>query len=719
MLGPGEGTCVVRKRVTSAGTCHVTTARRRGAKVLVADLDGTLLGGDAADRRVLYAALARHPEVTVVFATGRGLASVRDVLRDPEVPRPRWIIADVGATVVEGADLCPVEPIQTALRAGWPGTAVVREALRGFPALTYQAGVAQDGRCSFQLPPEQLSGELTDTVEALGCTWSYSAGRYFDVLPRNASKGAALTALAESQGWAMESVLVAGDSLNDLTLYQAAARGVIVGNAEPALRAAVPASTWVHRPEQHGAGAILDALAELGWASRGARLVVGYHRPPVQWTREHGWQPPSSPNGILPTLRSIFSAAASLDGIWVTTAVLDTAEHAAHLQGHDTGMPLSFVALSPVEWTGYFHRSCKDTLWPVLMSQPRLMRFEPLEWEHYRTVNERFARHIGDRASPGATVWLHDYNLWLVPGHLHTSRPDLRVGLFHHTPFPTPEMFSSLSVATEIRASLARLDWAGFHTATFAENFRQTMAGEPRSPRIGVHPLGVDRDTIEELVRSRGPRPASTRDPLVLSVERLDYTKAPVLKVDAIGSLLERRPDLRGHLRFRLICPPPERGITAYDTTRTQLERRVDEINREWGQGGWSPIEYLPRAVSFNEVIDNYLAADVFWVTSLQEGMNLTAKEFITTHAAAGLSGVLVVSRNAGVAHELAPAAVLTDPTSPQDLITKLELALALSPEQRRQRLATLADLLQHHQPRDWATQILTAISQAPPARTT
>lgn len=114
-------------------------------RVLAGDLDGTLLGGDVPDRERLHAALARHPEVTVVFATGRGAPAVRQALRDRLLPRPRWIIADIGATVVDGVDLSPVEPLQTRLRAGWPGTEPVRAALARFPALSYQHDAAQDG----------------------------------------------------------------------------------------------------------------------------------------------------------------------------------------------------------------------------------------------------------------------------------------------------------------------------------------------------------------------------------------------------------------------------------------------------------------------------------------------------------------------------------------------------------------------------------------------
>jgi predicted mannosyl-3-phosphoglycerate phosphatase (HAD superfamily) len=216
-------------------------------RILAADLDGTLLGGNATDRWRLLASLTRRPDVTVVFATGRGRTAVREVLRDLLLPRPRWIIADIGATVLDGVDLTPVESLQTALRAGWPGTGRVRAALRRFPTLRYQDDVVQDGRCSFYLQPDQLTADITDAVAALGCRWIYSADRYFDVLPLGASKGSALLALARLQDWSVDSILVAGDSLNDLSLFGLGAHGVIVGNAEPALASAVPARDAVHR----------------------------------------------------------------------------------------------------------------------------------------------------------------------------------------------------------------------------------------------------------------------------------------------------------------------------------------------------------------------------------------------------------------------------------------------------------------------------------------
>ncbi|OPC77109.1 glucosylglycerol-phosphate synthase [Embleya scabrispora] len=686
--------------------------------VLVTDLDGTLLGGTDAERRRLHGLLSRHPQITVVFATGRGLASLREVLADPLVPGPRWIIADVGSSVADGRDLSTVTHVQSRLREGWPGATRVRDALSGFPTLMYQEGVAQDGRCSFHLRPGDLTGELVAAVAALGCSWAYSADRFFDVLPPRAGKGAAVRALAHAQGWALTDVLVAGDSLNDLSMFGIGAHGVVVGGAEPALDRAVAGDERVYRTERHGAAGIAAGLRNLGWVEPEHALVVGYHRPPRVWTST-GWRAPTSPNGILPTLGAVLGAERGDDraasALWVAGAVVDDELSDPDIGDHDLRPAMSLQRFEGAAWSAYFHRACKETLWPALMSQPERMRFDGAAWSAYRTVNRRFAEHIADRAAEGATVWLHDYNLWLVPGLLRSARPDLRVGLFHHTPFPPVRVFDALPVAAEVRASLTALDWAGFHTEGFAANFRAALGGTDVAPRVGVHPLGVDREAIDALVRARGSHAGSGTGSLVLSVERLDYVKAPERKVAAVAALLAADPALHGRLRFRLVCPPPEPGITAYDSTRVALEHRIADVNDRYGTATWQPVEYLPHNLSFVEVVDEYLAADVFWVTSLQDGMNLTAKEFVAAQSAAGGSGVLVLSRHAGAAVQLGGGALLTDPCSPIDLVRVLRRALRMPRRERGARMTRLSAALGREHPRHWAAAIIAAIEGGAP----
>ncbi|WP_123457936.1 trehalose-6-phosphate synthase [Streptomyces sp. PanSC19] len=681
-------------------------------RVLVADLDGTLLGGEPRDRQRLFEALRRHPEIVVVLATGRSLESVRDLLRDdPLVPSPRWIIGDVGASVVDAARMTRLDDLEERLRAGWPGAGPVREALRRFPRLVYQ-DVPQDGRCSFYLAPEDLDDEVTGAVEELGCSWSYASGRFFDVLPARAGKGQALRLLAERQGWPREALLVAGDSLNDLSLFRLGAHGVVVGGAEPALAARVPVGGLVEITDLPGAAAVTHALRRLGWLER-RTVVVGYHRPPVHW-RDGRWQAPSSPNGVLPTLRAALTDE-GLDAVWAAAHVGATRPPAPapELTGD---LSLSLLPVTENRWAGYFHRVCKETLWPALVAQPHLIEDRPGHWPDYEKVNAAFADHISSLAATGATVWLHDYNLWLVPELLKRRRPDVTVGLFHHTPFPHPDVFGRIPAADRLRASLARLDWAGFHTADCADNFHQVLTGTATDlPRVGVHPLGIDHRAVAALARTRRPRREDEAVQLVLSVERLDYAKAPVHKIHALAALLHQDPALRERVRFRLICPPPESGIHAYDTTRAELERAVAAVNDRWRTPSWQPVEYVPHNLDFAEIVDHYLAADVFWVASLADGMNLTAQEYVTARTATARPGVLVLSRHAGIAQHLAGAALLTDPHQPDDLVRTLHEALSMTTAQRRRHLTEVSARMRFPAPAAWARNVIAAIRAARP----
>ncbi|MGW0551336.1 HAD-IIB family hydrolase [Streptomyces altiplanensis] len=686
-------------------------------RVLVADLDGTLLGGSPHERQQLFDVLNREPGITVVFATGRSLTSVQSLLRDdPLLPRPQWIIADVGSSVIDAKRLVHAHALEARLRAGWPGAARVRAALEAFPYLVYQEQVHQEGRCSYYLRPEDLTDELIAAVRALGCSWSYASGRYFDVLPSRAAKGSALRLLAHTHRWPRQAILAAGDSLNDLSLFRLGTHAVVVANAEPALIAQAPASTRVHHSALDGAAAVLEGLERLGWPMRRS-VVIGYHRPPVRWANGV-WQAPSSPNGILPTLQAALTDE-GLGAVWAAAHVGEAPPPPRPAAG---GPTLSLLPMPPDRWAGYFHRTCKETLWPALMSQPGLIRHQPAHWADYEAVNTDFARHIASLAEQDATVWLHDYNLWLVPAVLKAGRPDLTIGLFHHTPFPPPDVFRRIPAADQLRDSLACLDWAGFHTPDSADNFRRLLAGTAvPAPHIGVHPLGIDRRAVTHLARARaGTQPHRENDgpQLVLSVERLDYAKAPIHKIRALNTLLTEEPALRQQVHYRLICPPPEPGIHAYDTTRIALEDAITRINHRWSTANWQPVDYIPHNLDFSEVVDHYLAADVFWVTSLADGMNLTAQEYISTRHATRRPGVLILSRHAGIAQHLGTAALLTDPLLPHDLVDTLRAALTMPADTRATHLTRLAALLDTPAPTDWADTVISAIRASAAPRT-
>lgn len=199
--------------------------------LLATDLDGTFLAGDPAKRHQLYQLINLHPEIDLAFVTGRGLEYVLPLLSDPTIPTPDYIICDVGATVVDGETLHPIQPLQAEIEMKWPGEHQIEEMMGDFPEFIRQ-DVPQERRCSYFGESEHVSEKLHQIADELGCDLLYSAGRYLDFLPRGVNKGSTLLGLVEHLGLSVDEVLVAGDTLNDLSMYQFDFPGVCVGRSE-------------------------------------------------------------------------------------------------------------------------------------------------------------------------------------------------------------------------------------------------------------------------------------------------------------------------------------------------------------------------------------------------------------------------------------------------------------------------------------------------------
>ncbi|UYQ95756.1 HAD family hydrolase [Chitinophaga horti] len=240
--------------------------------LLATDLDGTFLGGSTVARQQLYMLLRKRRDIQLVYVTGRGLSSVEPLIAEEGIPTPAYIIGDVGATIVNGWTLQPVMPLQAPIAAVWPGCDVVRNQLRGIPGLLYQ-DVPQERRCSFYLKEASLLPTIREQLAGLNCDVIYSAGKYLDVLPAGVNKGTSLMALVDLLDVDPVTVLVAGDSLNDLAMYHCGYKGVVVGNCEQALAVATHALPDVICAQADGAGAILEAMGHFALPDRKPELV--------------------------------------------------------------------------------------------------------------------------------------------------------------------------------------------------------------------------------------------------------------------------------------------------------------------------------------------------------------------------------------------------------------------------------------------------------------
>ena len=739
--------------------------------LLATDLDGTFLAGNPENRHRLYQLITAHPEIKLVFVTGRGLEVVLPLLADPTIPAPDYIICDVGATVVEGGTLQPVQPLQSTIEANWPGERAVADAMARFDGLERQE-VPQQRRCSYFCSAEAVTPEIEGVAEQLGCDVLYSAGLYLDLLPRGVNKGSTLRGLVEQLGVDPGEVLVAGDTLNDLSMYEQGFKGVCVGESEPALLQATRDRALVLHSRHVGCGGILEAISQFGFLgplgvdaeirreleTRGkSSLVMVYHRLPYEEAFEDGRllrRRPTSPNGIIPTLLSFFSDGKR--GSWVAWSIHDPRKALPFETHTDVDrerypqLTAARVALTKHDVDIFYKRFSKEAFWPTLHTFWERAVFREEDWAVFVRVNHLFAERTAAEAAEGAVVWLHDYNLWMVPAYLRELRPDVRIAFFHHTYFPSADVFNVLPWRREIIGSLLQCDYVGFHIPRQAENFVDVTRGvapvkvlETRScaPRyltygcavgldemttaievhgrrigLGAHPVGLDVGRVKQVLEQDETTAlmADLRRQLagirvILSVERLDFTKGTLEKLLAFESLLDEYPELQGKVSLLTVCVPAASEMTIYDELQGQIEQAVGRINGRFSRVGWTPVQFFFRAFPFEEVVAYYAMADVMWITPLRDGLNLVAKEFVATQGLTQGRGVLVLSEFAGAAAEL-HGAVLTNPHDPSDLRDKLYFGITLNRAEAEGRLRELFGIVQHNDIHRWGQDFLDAV---------
>ncbi|WP_061237850.1 glucosylglycerol-phosphate synthase [Ectopseudomonas composti] len=738
--------------------------------LLATDLDGTFLAGNPEDRLSLYQTIAAHPEIKLAYVTGRSLEAVLPLLADPTLPQPDYIIADVGATLVHGDSLQPIQQLQSLVDTRWPGETQVAGAVEPF-GLERQ-DVPQARRCSYFCTPEQAANpQLRQIADELGCDLLYSAELYLDFLPKGVNKGSSLQALADWLELSHDQVLAAGDTLNDLSMLSSSFHGVCVGQSETALLEATHSHSRTLHAERPGCGGILEAFAHFGFlgehgiaaerrqaAQPGkAELVMVYHRLPYEEYRNAAGKlqrrRPTSPNGIIPTLLSFFGDGRP--GSWVAWAVHENDDEP--FDSHTTvdaerypKLTAARVKLSKEEVDIFYKRFSKEAFWPTLHTFWERATFNEDDWQVFCKVNRAFAERTALEAAEGAIVWLHDYNLWMVPAYLRELRPDLRIAFFHHTYFPSADVFNVLPWRRQIVGSLLQCDYIGFHIPRQVENFvdvargvfplktlerqncaprfitygcavgleRMTTALDTgtRQVKLGAHPVGLDIERVRNALEAPKIKElmAQLREEmkgvkLILSVERLDYTKGILEKLNAYERLLADNPELIGKVTLVTVCVPAAKEMTIYDELQTQIEQAVGRINGRFARIGWTPLQFFFRSLPFEEVSAWYAMADVMWITPLRDGLNLVAKEFVAAQGLLGGRGVLVLSEFAGAAAEL-KGALLTNPHDPADLAQTCYLALNLPKSEAQARLRELFDIVCYNDIRRWGEEFLAGV---------
>ncbi len=464
--------------------------------------------------------------------------------------------------------------------------------------------------------------------------------------------------------------------------------------------------------------------------STGGRLLLVANRLPVTAVVDaSGIHVEPSAGGLATGLRGPHQRSGSLWIGWPGDLPKLRSRRRAELDEKLAELRCVPVHLSRTEVRRFYDDISNGVLWPLFHYLLDQLPQQAQGWEIYRQVNEKFTDEIVSRYRPGDVVWIHDYQLMLVPRMLRERLPDAQIGFFLHIPFPSSEVFSVLPWREEILEGLLGADLIGFHTPPYLRHFATSLRRvlgvdvdvdrvlrQGREVRLGVFPMGIDADAWEK--RSRDPavlqRAQEIRDEgggkkLLVGIDRLDYTKGIPRRLLAIEQLFETDPDLREKVRVVQVTVPSREKTSPYAEFRKRIDELVGRINSTYATAGWAPIHSLHRSLSEDEIAALYLAADVMLVTPLRDGMNLVAKEFVA--ARTDRDGVLVLSEFAGAASELGEA-LHVNPYDVEHMATRIRQALLMPAMERRSRMRALRLRVMSHDADRWSQSFLDAMQR-------
>jgi alpha,alpha-trehalose-phosphate synthase [UDP-forming] len=469
-----------------------------------------------------------------------------------------------------------------------------------------------------------------------------------------------------------------------------------------------------------------------------ALFVVVSNREPYTHSYKNGrieCQRPASgmATGLEPVVRATH-------GLWVAhgsgnadRAVVDEHDKVQILSGAPA-FTLKRVWLTKSEEDHFYHGFANRTMWPlchVVFVRPT---FEQADWEAYQMVNEKFAaavlEEIGDER---AFVWIQDFHLSLLPRLLKEARPELMVAQFWHVPWPTPEIFRLCPWKTEILKGLLANDLLGFHLRHHCDNFLETVDRElevrvdrerssvfssGHETQVRRMPISIDFDHTVSLAGSEAVRKTMTEfhetlgihtEFLILGVDRFDYTKGIPERIRALDRFFEKYPEYLGRVTLLQAGPVSRVHVKEYKELNDRVNALVEEVNWKHGFNSWQPIILTKGHRNEVEMIALYKMADVALVSSLHDGMNLIAKEFVAARTDGG--GVLVLSKFTGAARELEQA-TLINPYDTEDFADALKKALEMPEADRREDLSKMQEVIREQNIYYWAEQFVSQLSR-------
>jgi trehalose 6-phosphate synthase/phosphatase len=462
-----------------------------------------------------------------------------------------------------------------------------------------------------------------------------------------------------------------------------------------------------------------------------SRFIVVSNRLPVSVTKESGKLTYTVSSGGLATAMS--SLNVSEQQLWIGWPGIDSEDltenekqEVIHELAKHGCVP---VFLSRDDVRNFYEGYSNDTLWPLFHYFQSHTSYSELYWRSYKDVNTAYAKVVKKHAHKSSKIWVHDYHLMLLPAMIRKLFSEASIGFFLHIPFPSNEIYRLLPERKELLEGLLGADLIGFHIYDYARHFLSSCLRilgvnshhgvvhyNGRDSKVDAFPIGIDYKKFRTTLKNDGvmQKAASLKDhykqrKIILSVDRLDYSKGIIQRLDAYDLLLRENPEYHKKVVLVMVAVPSRTEVETYRNLRDSVEQAVSRINGTYGAVDWAPISYQFQNLPFEELVALYSQADVMLVTPLRDGMNLVAKEYIASLGDTG--GVLVLSEMAGAIDEL-PEALSINPNDSRSITVAIKKALKMTKKEQLTRIRSMQKRISSYTVQEWGRDFLEQLEE-------